>query len=579
MQPEEVRAGQFGPEENKIRVSGPIIGHILYERFLVERDLSDDSIGRGFSSFLVKDLKNYCRHAVLKTAWPVPADPKLDSPSLKEVSDVLMRLAHPNIEEILETGRLNDGRPFALTRQYPATTLGRLIESGKRLELEGIAQLVEQIADALSAAHSKGILHCDLRPSNILIPAGDIGAKSIKIINFGSAWPIDVRGESLANVQQVSESLHYAAPELLVKLGHRSPASDIYSLAVLVYRLVTGAVPFAGRDRGGQLEMINAGRPKPPTEGRTDLSDEAGRLILAGLQFEPLWRPQDIDDFGLRLVRMLAPPKGILLIEPQAPPETKILPALEQVAEPTTAQQPEMKRNEIVSVRSVNARAPLSDRAVTWALMIVLMAGALSIPIGQTILKENKAAAAVETMVARPIENRDRHQIRYWIESEQLASRRPNSLAHTNAPGDGMQLTFVSDSAGQAYAFSEWPGDDGRPDYKLIYPVPGRAESEKGVEAEKPVKAAPAALPDGQTAKAIWIVWTAVRNEDLEAIRISAIDGSVTNDDDRRRLRHFLERNRNLRVRISSEDSGGRTILDGLGDSIVHRIELGEGRS
>lgn len=577
MQPKDFPAREEGPETSESSASGRIIGHILHERFLVERDLTDQSLGGGFSAFLVKDLKNYCREAILKLSRSVPDDSGADGPSLKEVSDALARLRHPNIEEIVETGRFADGRPFILTPPYAATSLDGLIAPGKRLELEGIAQLVEQVADGLSAAHSKGVLHCDLRPANILVPAGEIGANDIRIVNFGSAWPLDVRGESLVNVASGSDSLHYAAPELLVKLGHRSTASDIYSLSVLVYRLVTGTIPFEALDRAGLLDLINAGRPVPPTEMRTDLSDEAEKLVLAGLDFEPARRPQDVGEFALRLVRMLRPPKGLPLLEvpvivDEVEPEPPKPEARKMILEQPRVLTPIAETRDRHPAYPASQRPPVSDRAVAWALIILLMAGALSIPIGQTFLREKTTAAAVDTMADRPAEDTEPHRLRYWFEPKGGAP-----YQHYSSGGASEQVAFASDSPGHAYVFYEFAGGDGRPSYEMRFPAADATEAAKGVEANKPVK--PSTPLGVQQPKAIWIVWTAGRNSDLESVLGHVKDGAIADDDDRRRLRHFLERNRNLRVQMSIDQQTGQTILECSGDRIVHRIELSESRS
>lgn len=558
--------------------SGSMIGHILYERFLVEDDLTDHSIGGGFQVFVVKDVKNYCRDAVLKISRPVHDDSGEDGPSLKEVNDALARLRHPNIEEVLETGRFGDDRPFVLTRPYSAAPLDRLIAPAKRLELEGVGLLIEQVADALGAAHAKGILHCDLRPSNILVPDGEVGAGSIKIINFGSGWPIDVRGESLANVRPGSDTLHYAAPELLVTLGHRSPASDIYSLAVLAYRLVTGRLPFTAVDRAGMLEMIHAASAVSPMQRRTDIPLEAGELIMAGLQFEPLARPQKADDFGLSLIRMLRPPKGIpVAMEIQEPQKIEVEPISEQIVEPVTELNIEEGTEELVFVKPTETRRPVSDRTVAWALIILLMAGALSIPIGQNLLREKKAAAAVETIAARPAGKTEHHRVRFWFEHQRSSGSGPVTIDRQGFATGG-HLAFVVDTAGYAYVFSEFTGEDGRTYYHVDYPAADQINPPKGIEPGKPVKAAPPQSGrDGP--KAVWIVWTARNIDDLESAARDATEEKISAEEDVRKLRHFLERNRNMRVEANTDPSTGQTLLDTPGEKIVYRIEFGENGS
>lgn len=577
MNTENFPTGKDGSEANEIRTSGPVIGRILHERFLVERDLTDHSLGGGFLVFFVKDLKNYCREAILKLTRFVNDDSGADGPSILGISHALERLGHRNIEEFLESGRFANGRPFMLTKPYRATSLDRLIKNGKRLELEEIADLVEQIADGLAAAHGKRILHCDLRPSNILVPAGDIGAGNVKIANFGSAWPIDVRGESLENLEPNSESLHYAAPELLVKLGHRSPASDIYSLSVLVYRLLTGSVPFLAADRAGMLEIINAGDLARPTESRTDISRQAADLVLAGLSFEPAYRPQKIDDFALLLIRSFRPPRGIPV--PPISDASEVDPGVrldeaEQipVEEPPLALLANEKIRQTFTANQIDQGTTVPDRIVAWALIILLMAGALSIPIGQTLLNKGTEAAAIDTIAGRPVETSRRHELRYWFEPNgKKGVPYRNNFAGGGTPG----LSFASNSPGFAYVFYEFIGEEGRPDYVLGFPAPESAEAWKGIEVNKAVRSM---LPREISAKSVWIIWTAGKNSDLESIRGSVKDGAVTNEDDRRRLRHFLERNRNVRLEVKNDDHSGQTVLGSSDDKIVHRIELGEGR-
>ena len=572
-------ASRIEPPELSAR--GSRIGRRIHQRFVIESDLSDPGLGDEYSILLVKDLQNHGREALLKISRSVLSDAGPEGPSLKDVSDVLAQLGHPNIEEVLETGWLADGRPFALTRPYPASgTLAQLMTPGKGLELDVVVPLVAGIAGALATAHSKGILHCDLRPGNILVPTGGIGPHNVTVINFGLGWPIDVRGEGLANVPPGSEALRYAAPELFVALGHRSRASDIYSMAVLVYRLLLGRVPYHGRDRAGMLALINSESATPPTDGRTDVSGEAANVILSALRFEPRLRPQDMEDFGQRLVRVLRPRKGISVRRATGPPvglAVSSVPRLPQVSaagpvgvfdEGTSPRSP-MRKTAALRANPHETGAPVSDRAVAWALIILLMAGALSIPIGQTLLRKKGAEATVDTMAGRPARTTVRHQIKYWFEP------RKQDVEKTGLSGS--PLALVSDTGGETYVFTEFVGGDGRPTYRLMFRSATAAEVGHGFETGKPVKIAKE-FPGDEPSKALWIVWTASRSSELESVCDSATGGLVSNDDDRRRLRHFLERNRDVRLESSTDRATGQTTLETMADRSVHRIQLGENK-
>ncbi|MCC6328337.1 MAG: protein kinase [Acidobacteria bacterium] len=570
MQPEDDR---FGP---RLELNGPpdgfAVGTVLYGRFLIEKDLSDPSMGGGFTSLRVKDLKEYCREAVLKISVSSPEGLDTEGPTITDVAAALNRLAHPNLEDFHETGRFANGRPFALTSVYDtATPLNRFAAEDRRLELSVIAQLVGQIVSGLGAAHAKGILHCDLRPANVLVPEGDLEQNSLKIINFGSAWPVDARGESLCRLRPGAESLHYAAPELLVALGHRSPVSDIYSLAVLIYRLVTGVLPFAGDERKSQLNAIHGGLPEPPGDRRTDLSSQAWGLILAGLQFEPALRPQHIQDYGRRLRDALSPPRGII-VRADGPQQIAGSshetdgPASSKIAESEPAPLFEKYIASTATAVTSAGRPGISERTLAWGLIILLIAGSLSIPIVQIALKGRTEAAQIEPAPSRPPIRKTGFRLRYWFESSRLPFR------DTPGPdsGTGDRLVFVADAGGEAYIFSEFNGDDGRPSYRLIFPASGQVAADASTGPEKAARAA--AVP---SAGLIWIVWMPGVDNDLRSILAAASpEGNITTDDGRRLLRHFLERNRGLGLTERSDPSTGEMSLEGSAGKIVYRLDL-----
>ncbi len=559
---------------------GSLVECILHGRFLVQEDLTDVSLGGSFTVVAVKDLKRYCRAATLKLSPPPPEGVQADGPSLAEVAEVLRRLSHPNIEEVLETGCFPDGRHYILTEPNCSASLGELLAPDRRLEISGIAAIVEQVADALGIVHSKGILHCDLRPSNILVPEGDIGANPVTIINFGAGWPVDARGEGLCRVRPGTESLFYAAPEMLVTLGHRSPASDTYALAVLAYRLVTGDLPFAGTEREDLLKAINAGTMASLTHKRTDLPERAAALIRAGLEFEPASRPRNIAEFGRGIARSLEIPQVISIqtgphaaAQPVAMPPQDI--GVEKASEPEPEQEWSLTENEaeVDLAKPSSIRPTLSDRTISWALIILLMAGALAIPIGQLIMKGETKTLPAETFEVLPQRNRPVNKLRYWLKTHIPVTSSFHGVGDIGVPEE---LEFASESKGETYIFTEVTGPDGRPAYRLVFPgsdKPNIAELSETGQRLTTVSL----RRGGSVENFIWIVWTPGADDDLRSILASVpADGMIDNGDDRRRLRHFLERNRGVRVTESRDPATGQAVLEGSGDRIVFRIDPNE---
>ncbi len=552
------------PENNETTFRPLVVGRILSERFLIEEDLSDPALRGLYTSHRVKDLKRFCRDVWLNI---VNVSPAIEAgPSLKEVCDLLTEVSHRNIETVLESGTLFDGRPYSISERFDGERLESVVRNGRRLELEHAARIIEQIADGLSIVHKKGILHCDLRPWNVIVSDEGRSLDSLKITNFGTAWPIDVRGHGFDHLPRESECFAYAAPETYARLGHRSTAADVYSLAVIAYRLLTGKMPFDWSDPRERLEKISRNEWVPATELRTDLGFESENILNAGLQFEPAWRPQDIEDFAYRLVSSLrpAPIVSTIRVVPAMPPkadewvtvieEEKPLPAPIELVE----EQPQIKaQRRIPSI--------ISDRAVAWALISLLLAGALSIPIAQTLLNEEKAEAAVGTMQDRTPENRSKRQLKFWIESK--AAGEPVFIAEAARSSIANALiALVPDSAGEIYVIGESNDAEGRVGYKLL----SQQASSGPVAAAKAVRTP---LLDLTKERAVWIVWTATPSQDFESnLQAATADSPIA--EAARNLRHFLERNRNLRLEASSGGSGAETLLTGIGDRMVYRISI-----
>jgi serine/threonine protein kinase len=552
-----LRGGILSESDNSNTIARPeMVGRVLYERFLVESDLTHEAIGSGFVSYSVKDLKNFCRDVTFKTLT-AQQQAIVGGPTFQHVCEALTRLGHPNIEQVLETGLLFDGRPYAVTQIPAGRTLAEVVRDEGRLELERVSWIIDQLSDALAAAHSTKVLHCDIKPSNVVVTERDNGPGQVCLINFGAAWPVDVRGATLENLQAGSESLSYAAPELHAKLGHRSTASDIYSLAAVAYRLIVGRVPFAGEDRVSLLRAINAGVTIRPTDCRTDLSGEAEQLILSALQFEPAWRPQHADDFGIRLIRSLRP----------APrPATSIVQQLPEEPQPAAGWNGNQGRiSEAVKVHTElfgdlqepkPESPPISDRAVAWALIVLLLAGALSIPIGQTLMAEEKTTQPKSSTRAAPAESRPKVQIRYWFEQ-------PPAQARASEMVGASQLVLNASSAGGLFVIGESETAEGNSSYRLIH----SAEDPVETDAEKALRVG---TREGER---LWIVWTPSGRDELADVRRTADANGTIPDREAGKLGHFLERNRGLRVAATLDGSTGQTVLSGSGERLVYRIQ------
>lgn len=163
-------------------------------------------------------------------------------------------LSHPNIVALFDVGEM-DGLPYLVFEHVDGPTLDVALARSSRLDSNETLRVVEQTASALDFAHARGIVHRDIRPANIILATD----KRIRIADFGIAR---VEGSHLTQHGEVLGTPAYMSPEQ-IRGEELTPASDLFSLAVCAYEMLSGHRPFVGKT---QEELIEALVYSPPTE-------------------------------------------------------------------------------------------------------------------------------------------------------------------------------------------------------------------------------------------------------------------------------------------------------------------------
>jgi len=249
-------------------------GDLLNQRYRILRQLGRGGMGE---VFLVEDTLHLDRRLALKTMHP--GRQKVALNYFRHEFQALTMLRHPNLAKVYDFGILEgEEKPF-FTSEY---VVGRnLLEYSRDRSLESLVPAWVQVCRALEYIHSRGLIHHDIKPENVLVRETEEEGPTVKLIDFGL-----VGRRRPGAAATVPGTIHYIAPEIFKGL-YIDRRSDLYSLGILLYQIATGTLPYDGTT---QLDVIRGhfeGGAAPPRDLRSDIPEGLEYLILRLMAREP----------------------------------------------------------------------------------------------------------------------------------------------------------------------------------------------------------------------------------------------------------------------------------------------------
>jgi serine/threonine protein kinase/Tfp pilus assembly protein PilF len=210
-------------------------------------------------------------------------------------------LDHPNICTIHEVGESADGRLYLAMPYYDGETLKERIESGP-LPLAEALHLAVEAARGLACAHESGVMHRDIKPANLMITRQG----QVKILDFGVAKLLGEAG--LPRPLSALGTPAYMSPEQAqgIETDHRT---DLWSLGVVLYQMLTGRLPFQGDTPNSTLLALTQDSPLPLRHGRDDLPEEVERVVTRALAKDPRERYRDANELIVDLQKVARSPR------------------------------------------------------------------------------------------------------------------------------------------------------------------------------------------------------------------------------------------------------------------------------
>lgn len=232
-------------------------------------------------------------------------------------------LSHPNVVNVYDVGEEDDIQ-YIVMEYIEGLTLKELITQKGKLDLEQAVHIAIQICDALEHAHHNHIIHRDIKPHNILI--GSRGR--VKVTDFGIARA--VTSATITHTGSVIGSVHYFSPEQ-ARGGISGEKSDLYSLGIVMYEMLTGQVPFSGDSPISVALKHLQENIKPPREINPEIPQSIENVIMRALVKDPLHRYQSAKDMQRDLRTCLNPERlhePPIVIEQDEDEATRVIPAI-----------------------------------------------------------------------------------------------------------------------------------------------------------------------------------------------------------------------------------------------------------
>jgi serine/threonine-protein kinase len=263
--------------------AAPVVGSTIDGAYRLTRLLSEGGMGTVYEATQLR----LNRRVAIKIMVPeLTENPEAMARFRREVK-VTSQLAHPNVVQLLDYGTTTSGQPYLVTEFLEGEDLEQRLTRVSQLPLPTVLPIIRQVVSALAAIHAKGIVHRDLKPANVLllpIESGVPGATDfVKVVDFGIS-KVRFSETKLTKAATMIGTPEYMSPEQAMgrvdEVDHRS---DQWALACMVWRMLSGRPPFAGKHLNDLIARVVQEEPGPLDGSGSTVSRQVERVLRRSL--------------------------------------------------------------------------------------------------------------------------------------------------------------------------------------------------------------------------------------------------------------------------------------------------------
>jgi serine/threonine-protein kinase len=231
------------------------------------------------------------------------------------------KIRSPHVVQVFAQGTTEDDVPYLVMELLEGADLANRISHAGPFGLAEAGVIVEQVCRALGRAHREGLVHRDIKPHNIFLTPESDGQVFVKLLDFGIAKDAGSRITALTLTGEVVGSALYVSPEQLHEANSVGPSTDIWSLGIVIYEMLTGRLPFEGRSLPELFMRVTEGNYRPVSEIEPGLPQALDAFFERIIKVDPSLRFQSVDELAAAFGRIVRASSSGLLMKQDTPRE------------------------------------------------------------------------------------------------------------------------------------------------------------------------------------------------------------------------------------------------------------------